>query len=262
MDVAARIRELQKKRRKDLNIIAAQTPGVKIHKNLTKLDVAKRIANAELEQELKNPAPPTPTETPPEDPKQGGPSPLFTELAQTDSPDRPPVEPETTGPGRGGFRPGAGRKVGQTVEVCRWQHLPETPNPSILAALEGAFNMWAEAVGDQNVALTKAEAMQLALPYTQLAAAYGVNEKIHPGIVVWWNVVWTTANIGMVKARHARKAKPESFMKARLAWSTMLQKIGLAKKSKDANVTSNHHPDIREAGLGQDRQEPQPDGHL
>jgi hypothetical protein len=198
-DAARRVLELQGLKRKELNEIGDKH-GLRLwgKKHLKKRDCAERIVQAEIKAET------TPTATPkPQQPTEPRPAkPDFEAAASGVTP-----KPEN----RGGAREGAGRKPGQTGPIVRMQSLPEQPNPAVKDTLEMLFESWAVWAKEPKIALSKTEAFDLALPYTQILHYLGYNDRIPPWAVMAITAVWTTWNI--VKARLALtvKARPELF---------------------------------------------------
>lgn len=74
--------------------------------------------------------------------------------------------------GRGGARPGAGRPKGVTEDFAAVNRLPEKPNLTLIPVLRAPFEFWAQSQGLPELALTKDEATNLALPVTQLLEFY------------------------------------------------------------------------------------------
>lgn len=107
---------------------------------------------------------------------------------------------------RGGAREGAGRPVGMTNELSVYNRLPQMPHPAIQHFLEAAFKTWATRCHCPEVALTKEQAFELALPYTQAAYLAGIVDYIPAWAMVGIELVWTTWNMVSVKAALARDA--------------------------------------------------------
>jgi hypothetical protein len=112
---------------------------------------------------------------------------------------------DTPPPQRGGVRPGAGRPAGMTDELSLMNRLSKQPHPAIKAMLEGLFDLWA-ARTCAGVCLTKDQAVDLALSWTNTLELIGVAQRVP----VWAQVVlcnlWTTYNILASKAALARTA--------------------------------------------------------
>jgi hypothetical protein len=117
------------------------------------------------------------------------------------------AEPASAG-GWGGARPGSGPKVGGTQDLLASERAAaiEKPNPVVQDFLEMLFSAWAAAVKCPEVALTKEEAFDLALPWTQGLELMGVNQRLPPWLGVCVRLVWTTASVGKMKAKCARDA--------------------------------------------------------
>ena len=116
---------------------------------------------------------------------------------------------------RGGVRVGAGRPAGMTEEVAAYNNLPQQPNPAIRQLFELAFNTWADRANCPEVALSKEQAHEISLPWTQAAHLAGVTDKIPPWLMVALACIWSTYNMVIVKAKLAREAqKPEEKIAA------------------------------------------------
>jgi len=126
-----------------------------------------------------------------------GPSP---QLAGSD-----PAEADAQ-PKRGGVRAGAGRPEGMTDELAAYNRLPQQPHPAIREMFELLFRTWAARVKCDEVALTKDQAFELALPWTQAAHLAGVTDRIPAWLMVALACVWSTANMVTAKASIARAA--------------------------------------------------------
>jgi hypothetical protein len=113
-------------------------------------------------------------------------------------------EPTENVENRGGARPGAGRPAGMTADRARMANLSDCPHPAVLAAVELLFDSWASGVGCPDVALTKDEAKDLALPWTNLLEYAGVAQKIPVWAKVGITCAWSTINTFKMKARIAR----------------------------------------------------------
>ena len=121
----------------------------------------------------------------------------------------PPVGSVPLPVGRGGAREGAGRKVGQTNEVCRMAHLSEVSHPGIKGLFRLLFVAWATAVGTDKVELSDEQAEDLALPWTHLCEYRGWTEYIPVWIEDAVTATWNTINIFKTKARVAREYRAE-----------------------------------------------------
>lgn len=110
---------------------------------------------------------------------------------------------------RGGARPGAGRPPGMTAEIARYNALSQQPNPAIVDAFEMLFAAWATAARCPGVALTTQEAMDIALPWTQVLELMGVAQRIPPWVVIAITCGWNTLSIVKAKANLARQAKQD-----------------------------------------------------
>ncbi len=73
---------------------------------------------------------------------------------------------------RGGLRPGVGRPQGMTEDLARVNKLPEKPNLLLVPVLKMPFKFWARAIHVPEMALSKDEGAELALPVTQLLEFY------------------------------------------------------------------------------------------
>ncbi len=73
---------------------------------------------------------------------------------------------------RGGLRPGAGRPQGVTDDLAAVNKLPEKPNLLLVPVLKMPFKFWARAIRVSEMALSKDEGADLALPVTQLLEFY------------------------------------------------------------------------------------------
>lgn len=104
-----------------------------------------------------------------------------------------PGSEEVKKDGRGGAREGAGRPKG-TDDLSLVNRLPEKANETLIPVLQIPFDFWALSQEIKELALTKDEAGQLALPATQLIEFY------FPGRVpeiawVWLCLLGTVTNI-------------------------------------------------------------------
>ncbi len=202
----------------------AKPLGVKVNKSINKGEVVKRImrvySDAVVSGEAKNGTPDLNQEKTilPE-------SESFEALASDAE-----VDQVMGAERRGGARPGAGRPKGMTEKKARMAHLPEQPHEMILLALSGAFELWASKSGVPEVALTKAEAVELALPLTRLGEYYGVTKWLPEELMLWLAPVWATHSILKVKR----------------------QIITEAKGGKDARTPGENNHDLRQERQRQD----------
>jgi len=186
------LKKLKRLKRRDLVIMAGEfEPPVKIAKNSTAIDIAERIRERQKLDELKDPQQIDPEqkpniegELPPDenfetllDGEQGG-------------DDEPPVER------RGGVREGSGRPEGMTDRLAMVNRVTslKQPNPAIVEMLKGAFGVWSMSMKIDEIALTQDEAVELALPYTQLMMLYCPN-LISDTLHIWLMTLFTTFNI-------------------------------------------------------------------
>jgi hypothetical protein len=173
--------------------------GLKFTKNHNAAERRKRILTAQAERALSSISDDR-TQLPSGAPLLVPPKPEFEKLVGGgDTADVDDV-------GRGGAREGAGRPPGMTDAKARMNNLPQQPNPAIEDALELLFAAWARGVKCPEVCLTKDEARELALPWTQLLSYFGADQKIPPWIMLGITCAWTTANTFALKARLARQA--------------------------------------------------------
>jgi len=217
-----RILKLAQERRKTLDDMG-KSLGLKLagKKHLSKKQCAERIVSEELRRATSQTSPaPKPgadavTSGRPANPK-------FEQIA-TQGPTSPPPPTDK----RGGARPGAGRKPGQTAEVCRAQSMPQIANPAVKHFVQMAFESWAVSVGESKIALSESEACDLALPYTQLLhyAGYG-SDKLPPWLVPALAATWTTWNMLKSRVHMTAKVKPEMFSGGGLVGRL----VGLPKK--------------------------------
>ena len=106
---------------------------------------------------------------------------------------------------RGGARPGAGRPKGMTADKARMTHLSECPHPAVLGLLNGLFESWAVATGCPEIALSKDEAFDLALPWTNVLEYWGVTDYIPVWIELAITCTWNTWNVLQAKSRIAKE---------------------------------------------------------
>lgn len=113
---------------------------------------------------------------------------------------------------RGGVRPGAGRPLGTTDAVAAMRRLPEVPHPFVQDAIEFLFDSWADMAKCPQVALTKDEAVDLALPWTQCLEFVGVTQRIPVWLGPVMAAVWNTKNIVKIKAQaiQSKRAKDKA----------------------------------------------------
>lgn len=269
MTTELRIAQLRAMRLKELDIEGAKcSPPLSFNKNQTKRKRIELIMQREAVARLSSPTP-GPVSPPT---IAGGPGetdarkPGFEAVAADQVVNRlnesgfpaGRIGPAVSGKdGRGGPRPGSGRKPGQTAVVCKWQSLPKFPNQTIEQGLRMLFHAWAASVGEPQIALTDKEAVDLALPYTQVLHVMGYGDKIPDWAALAITTVWVTTNTLLVKYQLARKAKPEWSLKA----SLFAGKVGrmFKRKSKDDKQRSNNPGDIRQEGKRQDGTGPKPD---
>jgi len=106
----------------------------------------------------------------------------------------------------GGDRPGSGRPPGMTDELSLYNRLPQQPHPTIQHLLELAFDAWAAKTECPEIALSKDQAIALALPWTQAAYLAGVLDYIPAWAMVVIECTWVTYSMVSVKAEIAREA--------------------------------------------------------
>ncbi len=111
--------------------------------------------------------------------------------------------------GRGGARPGAGRPSGMTAERARLTHVTDTPHRIYVALFRTLFKLWADTVGCDKVELTEQEAIDLALPWSQIGEYLGWNDYIPEWADIVICGIWTTWNTVALKARIAREFKAQ-----------------------------------------------------
>jgi len=83
------------------------------------------------------------------------------------------AEPESPKPGKGGFRPGAGRKPGVTLEQSRIDNLPTTANRSILYLVRAMSLILARAYRCDDLALADDECDRVAVAVTRSMDFHG-----------------------------------------------------------------------------------------
>ena len=181
---------------------AGKTLGLRFSKNVNKAMRRAKILLRQTEQA----AAPT-TEQPHLDvsskrpPLSDASLPSFDRLTEPDEADAP--RPDN----RGGEREGAGRPEGMTDEKAAMNRLSQQPHPFFQFGLERLFKTWAQSVHCAEIALTKDEAFDLALVWTQVGDYYGVPDKIPPWLQLGIMAIWTTANIIASKAALARESR-------------------------------------------------------
>lgn len=106
----------------------------------------------------------------------------------------------------GGERPGAGRPGGMTGEIAFYNSLPQQPHPAIKDALELLFKTWSTRANCPEILLTKDQAFELALPWTQAAEVLGIMRYLPAWLMVGITCIWTTWNLVSAKAEIARAA--------------------------------------------------------
>ena len=170
--------------------------GLRFNKNHNKAERIRRILSKQAETLITS-APPLRPDAPPSDLIEAKPG--FESLIDGDT-CLPP------GPGSGGAREGAGRPQGTTAEIAAVRRLSNVPHPVVRDLLESMFQAWAAAVKCPDVALTKDEAVDLALPWTNVLELAGVAQKIPPWLTAVVGCIWTTANVVKSKSKLAREA--------------------------------------------------------
>lgn len=138
--------------------------------------------------------------------------PAFEDLCQADrdqSHESIPVD-GVTEENRGGVRAGQGRPEGMTNELAFYNSLPQQPHPAIRDMIEVLFKTWAARAKCDEVALTPDQAIDLAIPWTQMAHLTGLTDIIPAWLMVGMACIWSTANMVTAKASIARAAvEPE-----------------------------------------------------
>jgi hypothetical protein len=107
--------------------------------------------------------------------------------------------------GRGGARPGAGRPLGMTAERARMTHVTDIPHRLYTAGFRMLFAAWAEWVGTDKVELTEQEAIDIALPWSQLGEYLGWNDHVPEWADIILCGLWTTYNTFKSKSKIARE---------------------------------------------------------
>lgn len=116
---------------------------------------------------------------------------------------------------RGGVRAGQGRPEGMTNELAFYNSLPQQPHPAIRDAIEVLFKTWAARANCDEVALTPDQAIDLAIPWTQMAHLTGLTDIIPAWLMVAMACIWSTANMVTAKASIASAAvEPEPAKEA------------------------------------------------
>lgn len=219
--------ELRGMKHKEL-VEVAKPLGVKVTKNVNKTDAIKRIMAAYATADVDTPEPLRSVAEPMPD------NPDFESLVRdtdTDAADVPHAEM------RGGTRPGAGRPLGMTAKKAKLANLPNQPHELVLMAVNAAFDLWAAKAQIPELALTKQEAFDLALPYTRLAEFYGVTKWLPEEIMLWVTPVWATYNVMKIKR------------------SIVIQ----VKGGKADGAASVHHDDLRQTRQREDDEGPRTD---
>ena len=180
----------------------AEKLNIKFHKSKTKAAVAKEILAAYGARDI-DAAKAGVAEQRPVNPEFEN---LVTPGSVLDENENLPAnEPTMQVDNRGGARPGAGRPLGMTAERARMTHLSDCPHPAVLGLLEILFEGWAVKVGCPAVALTKEEAFDLALPWTNVLEYAGVAQRIPVWAELAITCTWNTVNILKTKAGIARQ---------------------------------------------------------
>jgi len=96
--------------------------------------------------------------------------------------------------GRGGARPGAGRPKGITDELSIVNKLPEKANLQMVPVIQMPFRFWARRTGVPEMALSKEDAEEWALPIYQLLSIYFPG-KIPEIAWIWLNFTGVTIRI-------------------------------------------------------------------
>jgi hypothetical protein len=135
--------------------------------------------------------------------------------AKCDTATPPPVDglpisaPSPQPERRGGARVGAGRPLGMTAERARLTHVTGTPHRIYKAGFRLLFDLWADRVGTDQVCLTEEEAIDLALPWSQIGEYLGWNDYVPEWADIILCGIWTTYNTFKIKARVARQWRAE-----------------------------------------------------
>ena len=208
MDTKAKAAELSGLSMKQLQaVIRAERFDIVVNKSKTKAAVAKEILAAYVSRDVDAATAAAKTEnakepTRPVNPALENPAPAVS--GQGGSDDLPANQETEPIENRGGAREGAGRPKGMTADRARMAQLSECPHPVVLAAIELLFDAWASGVGCPDVALTKDEARDLALPWTNALEYMGLAQKIPVWAELFITCSWSTINTFKMKAKIAR----------------------------------------------------------
>lgn len=183
----------------------AEGMGIKINKSKSKAQVAKEILRFYGDKDIEAAKANKPTSNTAIVERPANPD--FEAKCETDTPDTQTPESSEEPPkdNRGGARPGAGRPKGMDAERARMTHVSDCPHPAIQGALEILFDIWADAVGCPDIMLTKDEAFDLALPWTNVLEYLGWAQRIPVWATVGITCAWSTVNTFKAKARIARE---------------------------------------------------------
>jgi hypothetical protein len=108
---------------------------------------------------------------------------LFEELTEPAPETAESGEPEAAEPAkRGGFRPGAGRKPGVTVEMSRIDNLPVEPNRTVEYVVKWLFKSWSILADCKEIALDDEELREFSVDTTQFLEYHGI--RIPQGLAV------------------------------------------------------------------------------
>jgi hypothetical protein len=176
---------------------AGKSVGLEFTKNHTKAERRKRILTRYTELDLTEQA--GPAEAPETPHTSATPSPEFLRKA-----DAVTSADEAPAPQHGGARPGAGRPAGMTNDLSRMNQLSEHPHPPIKKLMELCFDVWADAVGCDDVRLTRDEAFDLALPLTNAAEYTGVIRYVPVWSEIAVSLAWAMYTTVQRKAAIAR----------------------------------------------------------
>jgi hypothetical protein len=188
------LQQLKKKPRRDLIPIAASL-GLTVREGWNRDKLAEEIVKADALKPGADPEPKPDIPAPPTD--------EFDKLTAAAAEPKPEPEPKDS---RGGFRPGAGRPDGLTDLKARIENLPKRADAWMVAALKALFNLWSIKVGIDKVALTEEEALEIALPFSQIVAFHfpQFQETI---LHVYIGAAWTAWNVVLAKVRIIKEAK-------------------------------------------------------
>lgn len=170
--------KINRMRKPDLLKLAAQYPDIEIPRTGAVCQQLKKVL-AEKIKAGESPAEPTPA------PVQVGDPALFDELTSPAGDDDHAQQPEPeqpAGSGRGGSRPGAGRKPGVTLEQSRIDHLPTEPNRTVIYVIKWVFRLWATVADCKEIALDDDELREFATDTTQFLEYHGI--RIPQGLAV------------------------------------------------------------------------------